>query len=170
MVQEKSVHVRFIEYMPLGHMGRELRKYPSPPVEKTGSLLSMADVKGAIDRLAAQEGLGRLSPLAGGEAPLGHGAARSYAFPCDNVAQRGSFGFIGIHSQKFCARCNRLRLTADGKIRSCLFSDSEISVSEALRTNDQEALREGLLQAVASKPRSYKQQQGTQRAMSAIGG
>jgi len=164
MVTEEPIHVRFIEYMPIGHLGRELKISPTPPIFD----LSMAQVRASIDDLAQKQGLGVLQPTCGMHAPLGHGPASSYRF--EHKESAGSFGFIGIHSDEFCSSCNRLRLTADGKLRSCLFSELEIPVMTARGGNTMDSMRASLLQAVASKPRSYKKQQGTARVMSAIGG
>ncbi|MCL2437710.1 MAG: GTP 3',8-cyclase MoaA [Coriobacteriia bacterium] len=162
LMKEKPIHIRFIEYMPIGHMGREVRKNPTPPK----SLLSMDQIYDSINRLSLTKGFGELRSLKNEEVPLGHGPATSYTLD----GSQGSFGLIGVHSQNFCKDCNRLRLTADGKIRSCLFSDLEIPVGAELRANDEGSLRTSLFQAVSSKPLSYAQQQGTKRAMSAIGG
>ena len=46
---------------------------------------------------------------------------------------RGTIGFITSISQHFCERCNRIRLTADGKLRNCLFSDEEIDLRGPMR-------------------------------------
>jgi len=162
MVKEHPLHVRFIEYMPVGTIamtGDELRSTST-------TLLSSGQIIESLSRLTKEQGLGVLEPLEQEGIPLGHGPAQSYSF--DDA--QGSFGFIGIHSQDFCRDCNRLRFTADGKIRSCLFSDLEIPVSASLATGNRDSIRASLLQAVASKPLSYAQQQGTERAMSAIGG
>jgi len=200
MVKESSLHIRFIEYMPLGQVGSqaasqingqlngqasnpvssqmngqasigavsqantESRKCPAPP--SCESITSTEQVRSEINALCLREGLGELTPLEKGTAPLGHGPASSYTF--EQAA--GSFGFIGVHSQNFCNSCNRLRLTADGKIRSCLFSDKEIPVAAALKAADYKRVRASFLRAVAGKPHSYTQQRGTKRAMSAIGG
>ncbi|KAG8903258.1 hypothetical protein FRC01_009264 [Tulasnella sp. 417] len=55
--------------------------------------------------------------------------ARSYVIP----GFRGSFGFISSMSDHFCSTCNRLRITADGKIKVCLFDGAEISLRDRLR-------------------------------------
>jgi cyclic pyranopterin phosphate synthase len=51
---------------------------------------------------------------------------------------KGSIGFINAISNHFCDRCNRIRLTADGKLRPCLFSNTEFDVREQLRLNKNE--------------------------------
>jgi cyclic pyranopterin phosphate synthase len=87
----------------------------------------------------------------------------------------GEIGLIGPISSHFCHDCNRLRLTPDGKIRTCLFSDDEIDVKELLRHggSDQD-LKERLLVALKNKPERHPirtpQFKKCQRNMSAIGG
>jgi cyclic pyranopterin phosphate synthase len=87
----------------------------------------------------------------------------------------GEIGLIGAVSSHFCGDCNRLRLTPDGKIRTCLFSDEEIDVREILRKggSDQD-LKERLLVALRTKPEKHHintlQFKKCQRNMSAIGG
>jgi cyclic pyranopterin phosphate synthase len=87
----------------------------------------------------------------------------------------GEIGLIGAVSSHFCEECNRIRLTPDGKIRTCLFSDDEIDVREILRNGgtDQD-LKERLLVALGTKPERHHinshQFKKCQRNMSAIGG
>ena len=77
------------------------------------------------DRLMAElqkigaDGAGPLQPVA---SPGGWGPARYYRFP----GHAGTIGFIGSMSDHFCGECNRLRLTADGKLKNCLFSSHEV--------------------------------------------
>jgi len=69
---------------------------------------------------------------------------------------QGMLGFINAVSNHFCARCNRLRLTADGKLRPCLFSDEEIDIKDALRSRaTDEEVRLLLHQALLSKPKGH---------------
>jgi GTP 3',8-cyclase len=59
------------------------------------------------------------------------------AAPADRfrfVDGRGEIGVVASVTRPFCGTCNRLRLTADGAIRNCLFSDEEVSIREALAT------------------------------------
>ncbi len=51
-----------------------------------------------------------------------------------NNTGKGRIGFITSMSEHFCGTCNRLRLTADGKLKACLFGSSEVSLKEALRS------------------------------------
>ena len=99
------------------------------------------------------------------------GPARRYRFK-DGV---GELGFISPVSDHFCGSCNRLRLTADGKLRVCLFSDSEIDVREAIRAGcSDEEIRELLFTAVKDKPESHQINENIfkkcSKTMSLIGG
>ena len=82
----------------------------------------------------------------------------------------GTVGFISPLSRHFCSECNRLRVTADGKVRPCLFSDHELDVREALRNGDDEVVRAVLLEALGAKPDEHHDKVGTERNMSQIGG
>ena len=95
-----------------------------------------------INERAAAAGLPALRP-AGATKPLGWGPARYFEFP-DAL---GTVGFISPLSRHFCSECNRLRVTADGKVRPCLFSDTEYDVRTALREGDDAAVRDVLLTA-----------------------
>lgn len=87
----------------------------------------------------------------------------------------GTVGFISPISRHFCDGCNRLRLTADGMIRGCLFSDDELYILPFLRAGkDIEEIAGYIKQAVAHKPRAHAindiRFRSCQRSMSAIGG
>ena len=82
----------------------------------------------------------------------GNGPAKYYQFP----KAQGSFGFITPISDHFCSACNRLRLTADGKLRPCLLSDKEIDVKTPLRSGaSDEALAELFHAAIREKPEGH---------------
>ncbi len=101
--------VRFIEFMPLdaeGHWGRE-------------QLVSGSDVFTTINAVWPLEAIGDTGP-----AP-----AERFRFRDGN----GEIGLISSVTQPFCGTCNRLRLTADGAIRNCLFSDDEHEVRDLMR-------------------------------------
>jgi cyclic pyranopterin phosphate synthase len=90
---------------------------------------------------------------------------------------RGEIGFISPVSHHFCHLCNRLRLTADGKLRACLLSDAEIDLKTPLRSGCTDDLLETLIkEAIAGKPRKHAVQFDDQslrkcvKNMSAIGG
>ena len=111
--------------------------------------------------------LGELRPakLAGGGGP-----ARYYRLP----GAQGAIGFIAPISQHFCHQCNRLRLTADGKLRPCLLSDSEIDLRTPLRQGATiEEIKRLIVEAVRAKPERHhlsEQVIPQGRAMSEIGG
>ncbi|MCB9223142.1 MAG: GTP 3',8-cyclase MoaA [Crocinitomicaceae bacterium] len=89
----------------------------------------------------------------------------------------GSFGIISSMSNPFCDTCNRIRLTADGKIRNCLFSNSEIDLLASLRKNQD--LKPIILESILNKKKQrgglkdFEKAQFTQnenRSMVTIGG
>ena len=207
---ERPVHVRFIEYMPIGSsatspcpsiVGRRTQGVLPPrsgqseaPEEPMWSSSATSPHRGAgtsgcsgstlnpelwdasdvvpsdelrelISSQARAMGIGALAPV-DESAPYGAGPARYWAFP--NAA--GTVGFISAMSNHFCSACNRLRLTADGQLRPCLFSDAEYNVRDALRTGDDEAVVALYRTAIAHKPQQHDHIDGTQRFMSQIGG
>jgi cyclic pyranopterin phosphate synthase len=102
--------VRFIEFMPFGI--KDI-KWPE-------KYISVDEIKSIV------EGLGPLTPVKIKKS----GPARYFSF--DGAV--GVIGFISPLSNHFCGECNRLRLTADGKLRPCLFSETEIDLKPALRS------------------------------------
>ena len=95
------------------------------------------------------------------------GVARLYQLP----GAQGRIGLISPLSQHFCGTCNRIRLTADGKLKPCLHSAQEIS----LKGLDEQGMREQIRRAILDKPRSHgalgpEQRSRTARGMSQIGG
>ena len=95
------------------------------------------------------------------------GVARLYRLP----GAKGNIGLISPVSSHFCAECNRIRITADGKVKPCLHSSDEIS----LKGLDEDGMRETLRQAILSKPRwhgelSYRERSRAGRNMNQIGG
>lgn len=128
-VQESSIAVRFIEYMPVGRCG----------VQPGYSIAAIKDIINTA-------GCGTLKPTL---VKRGNGPAVYYHLP----DAKGVFGFITPISEHFCASCNRLRLTADGKLKPCLLANHEIDIRSALRAggNDQE-IYELFLQTLRAKP------------------
>jgi cyclic pyranopterin phosphate synthase len=156
MTAERPVHVRFIEYMTLGApalLGSGVREEPVPAAE------ILARLRGLDPEL----GLGALEPA---ESPGGWGPARYYRF--EHAA--GTIGVITPLSEHFCGTCDRLRLTADGRLRVCLFSDDEIDVRSTLRSGTDEDVRAAIHDAVAARPEGHGMRAGTARSMSQIGG
>ena len=141
----RPLHVRFIEYMPLD---RQL-----------GSHEQFVPAAEVLARLRATS---VLEPVAG---PYGNGPARYWRV----AGGEGTIGFIAGVSDHFCAGCNRLRLTADGRLRSCLFAGDEVSIRPLIaRPAD---LLAALTAAVSDK--NYDrclEARANERAMSQIGG
>lgn len=146
--------VRFIEYMPVGCGAADWRERFVPAGE-------------TLSRL--EEAFGPL-PAAGGTAS---DPARRYRVP----GYPAAIGLISSISEPFCGTCDRLRLTADGRIRSCLLAPGEADVRSLLRGGaPDEAIAAALLRAAGMKPEWHGiSAEGTgirvpQRAMSQIGG
>ncbi len=154
---EHPWHVRFIEVMPIA--GAEDWGQGMPTA--ADRLVPVAEM---IERLS---GLGR---LAVDDGPCGAGPARYYRLP----AALGSLGFISPISEHFCENCNRLRLTADGWLRTCLFSDAGVYLKPALDAGETNGRLSILFeQAVALKPQARPELPTSSvagEAMSLIGG
>ena len=137
-------HVRFIELMPIANEGDWGAELPPP-----GNRLVTAQEMQA--RLAARFGETSFSETSTLLAP-GNGPARIFSLPGAN----GTVGFITPVSQHFCPTCNRLRLTADGKLRPCLLAEGEVDAMSALRSGASEAeVQALLLRAVGNKPERH---------------
>jgi cyclic pyranopterin phosphate synthase len=144
--------VRFIEYMPLGE-SRFLSGYEDGAVSAGHA------------RKAIESTLGSLLELSR-ESEAGLGPARVFAAS----GMRGRVGFISAMSQPFCEQCNRLRVTALGELRACLFDGGEVDLRAALRPKvDEEAIRAAFLACVLLKPEHHHGAHGT-RQMSELGG
>ncbi|MGC9490121.1 MAG: GTP 3',8-cyclase MoaA [Thermovirgaceae bacterium] len=94
------------------------------------------------------------------------GPAAYYRNP--NTGQR--IGIIAAVSHHFCDRCNRLRITATGEMRTCLFSGEGTQLLPFLRERDAEALKRAVKEAAFKKPKSWTATRNTERHMSRIGG
>lgn len=145
------VDVRFIEFMPLG------------VAHDPAQVLSSAEVL----KLAQAEASLVPVPGRGGFA----GPARMYAIE----GGLGRFGVISPQSEHFCDRCNRLRLTADGRLKTCLFSGVEYRLRPLLRHPKlgDAAVLKVLRLAVAQKPKNREAasaHSANRRVMSAVGG
>lgn len=143
--------VRFIEYMPLGQ---------SVLVDDAEAYL----VDNAVVRDRIEMELGPLRPVAR-DSEAGVGPADVFTLP----GAKGRLGFISAMSKPFCETCNRLRLTARGELRSCLFDGGEVSVLPALRpTPNAAAIVDLMRECVAMKPVVHSSRGN--RAMSQMGG
>jgi cyclic pyranopterin phosphate synthase len=111
-----NIEVRFIEFMPLDAQGLWLRE----------KVLTAGEIIELLSR--------RISPLIAIPGDDPRAPANEYRF-ADGV---GKVGFIASVSRPFCPNCNRIRLTADGKLRYCLFAIEETDVKSALRSGASE--------------------------------
>lgn len=148
----KPYHIRFIEFMPTG----------AKDIWSKEKYISTKELKEAISEL------GELKPI---KNEWGSGPAKNFKL----LNAKGVIGFISAVSDHFCAGCNRLRLTSDGKLRPCLFSDSEIDLKKALREGcDDDELQRLLLLGLQIKPEKHNINESDpnaiERPMSAIGG
>jgi len=149
---ETPYSFRFIEYMPMGALSAwDASKF----------------IAGSETKARLQE-YGQLHPI---PRDSSDGPCRRFRFE----GALGEIGFISPISNHFCDSCDRLRLTADGKLRSCLLSDDEIDVREPLRGQQSDRVIAGLIRkAIARKPKQHGIDAGSEpgqlRAMSRIGG
>lgn len=127
---ERDIEVRFIEYM-------AMNKEKLASEDKFIPMASIINVIGKSNELTA------LHPH------TGSGAAKVYKIK----GAAGKLGFISAVSQPFCNSCNRLRLTSDGKLRSCLLSGGETDLKSILRNDlTEETLTDAFIRAANLKP------------------
>ncbi len=150
----KPYQIRFIEFMPIGakDLWSEDRYIPSD------------EIKTVVKRL------GPLIPVR----MRRMGPARYFRF--ENAP--GVIGFISAISHHFCCDCNRLRITSDGKLRPCLFSETEIDLKPALRSlqspESEKEIKRLLVLSIAIKPEGHnidkRSDLDSLKAMARIGG
>ncbi len=136
LTRDRPLHVRFIELMPTtSNLELSAKQYFS--------------CQEALTRLRA---VGELEPV---EGPVGNGPAAYYSFP----SAVGTVGVITPMSHNFCAQCNRLRLTADGQLRPCLFGEIQTNLRDPLRAG--EPLRPLIEHTLRIKPERHDLVQGS---------
>ena len=142
-------HVRFIEFMPVNGDSSHRK------------LVTVADMRRRL------ESLSELEPCL---PSIGNGPAKYFRFP----HATGTLGFITPVSEHFCFDCNRLRLTADGKLRPCLLAEDEVDLKSPLRDGISLAGLESLIkETVARKPLRHHLAEGyvlKDRPFSQVGG
>ncbi|MBU4259100.1 MAG: GTP 3',8-cyclase MoaA [Proteobacteria bacterium] len=149
---KKPYHVRFIEYMSIGHDSQW----------KPEKYISSDEIKSKLKCIGPLHRIPRATH---------DGPAERYRFE----SARGEIGFISVLSHRFCPTCNRLRLTADGKLRPCLFADNEVDVKTPIRNRcTRQDLKELFRKTIAKKPRQHHTKipdsRDCLRPMYAIGG
>lgn len=150
LARERPLHIRFIEYMPFKDNGWE----GAAALPYRAMLEQIARSYQLIPRL------GRARQV-----------AKEYAIP----GFAGAVGFITALSDDFCRGCNRLRLTADGALKTCLFHPSEVSLRDLMRAGaDDATLASAIRAALRNKPSGHPPAEelrtGNDRFMIEIGG
>jgi len=134
LADREDIEVRFIELMPVGNRA----------LAERGLFLPAAEIKKRLEKM------GRLIPA---RSSKGGGPAVVYEIE----GRHGKIGLITAVSQPFCSRCNRLRLTAEGKLRSCLLAGGEVDLKPILRERRDPALIDAaFFEAARAKPECYK--------------
>jgi len=147
---DRPWHVRFIELMPVGEMA----------MLTDAHVVSSDEV---LSRIAAA--FGALAPAAG--PARGKGPAAYHRLP----GAAGTIGVITPMTHTYCGSCNRVRLTADGRLRTCLFGDHEVDLRTPLRAGV--PLAPFVHRALAEKPEAHAllaRRVGGLRALSQVGG
>ncbi len=148
LTRRLPVHVRFIEYMPVGGLLEERRFIAASAIFRS--------LKRAVELQEAEK-------------PAGSGPAlHHFSLP----GAVGTISLIAPRTQHICSRCNRLRLTAEGRLRLCLLREEEVDLKEALRdVPGDDKIRAVLRKAVEMKPQGMKILPSSKgRGMSQIGG
>ena len=147
---DRPWHVRFIELMPVGEMATLSDEHVVPSAEV------LARIAGALGPLESAAGPAR-----------GNGPAAYHRL----ASARGTIGVITPMTHTYCGSCNRVRLTADGRLRTCLFGDHEVDLRTPLRAG--EPLEPFVRRALAEKPEAHAllaRRVGGLRALSQVGG
>ncbi|MBI5248198.1 MAG: GTP 3',8-cyclase MoaA [Desulfomonile tiedjei] len=148
---EKPYSFRFIEYMPMGSMNWDFAKFMS-----CNEIVEKLKIYGSLHPIPRH---------------CSDGPCRRFRF----AGALGEIGLISPISNHFCGTCNRLRLTANGKLRPCLMSDHEVDIMKPLREQCSDGELATLIQeAITKKPKRHEANDGSRqhsmRHMSRIGG
>jgi cyclic pyranopterin phosphate synthase len=149
---ESPYDVRFIEFMPMGDIGL----WSPEAVVREDEIRAMVEMVGRLEAA---------------ETPATSRGGEAFRLP----GGLGSIAFISPFSQPFCASCNRLRLTSDGKLRPCLLSDDLVDLRAVVRGGDSDDdIRRAFGKAARAKPKAHRLAEEAachpRTPMSAIGG
>jgi len=152
LTRERPLHVRFIELMPIGESEEKA----------LSAYLPVEEIKKVVEERYHLTTVSKIK---------GNGPAKYYKIE----GHSGTVGFIGALSDHFCHNCNRLRLTADGKLRPCLQKNLEYDLLTPLRQGvSQEELQTIVANAILHKPKEHDMEVNgwgkQKRGMSQIGG
>lgn len=142
---DHPIDIRFIELMPVGKPGKK----------KDFQYMSSEEIRNKLPGLISldrQEGVSEL-----------------YRY----TESRGNIGFISPMSHMFCSSCDKIRLTADGKLKPCLHTNEEIDLNQVLRTGNDQLLEDTIREAILRKGERHHLNDGAEpvdRGMSQIGG
>jgi cyclic pyranopterin phosphate synthase len=173
---DRPVTVRFIEYMPLGDSAVGLADGRIDSSESgpaggcggqdrgRGAFVSETEIRAAIEQ--------QLGPLISVDRESESGVGPATVYRLAEGTPAGRIGFISAMSAPFCSTCNRLRLTADGVLRSCLFEGGEVPIRDLIRNtataNRAAVIGKSLADCVRLKPDVHSRHGNEQ--MSRIGG
>ncbi len=133
---DQPLQVRFIEFMPMGDESRWQQDH----------YIDSAEIRSGIEKL------GKLTPVSPGSGQL-DGPARVFQLS----GATGTIGFISPISHKFCASCNRLRLTAEGCLRACLLTDDETDLKSIVRGGgSDEDISRAISDTISNKAESHR--------------
>lgn len=152
LAYNNPLNIRFIEFMPIG----DLQFWKSESIVKSDEVKAIISSK---------------YKLLDSKKIMGNGPAKAYILD----GGQGSVGFISPMSNHFCGECNRIRLTAEGKLRACLHDKREVDLKSALdKGASDEELRQLFLKTIKMKPERHHMNAGwgeeNQRKMYQIGG
>ncbi len=147
LARESDTVVRFIEFMPLDADSQWQRDKVLFAHEIVATLEAEF---GALQAVDATEPSPSLLPVIG---TATHAPAQDFLF-ADGI---GRIGLIASVSQPFCGSCNRFRLTADGRLRNCLFSLEETDIKTLLRSDaEDELIAQAMLSSIAAKKEGHE--------------
>lgn len=154
LARDKNLSVRFIELMPIG-FGKNMKSY------------SEDEIKEIIER--------KIGPLEEYKGRLGNGPSHYYSLE----GYKGKIGFISAINHKFCDDCNRVRLTSEGFLKSCLHFNSGVNLKELINKGvDDDTLLKAIEESIHNKPKGHNfnkidiqsKEKIDKRSMSQIGG
>ena len=154
LARETDTIVRFIEFMPLDADSQWQRDKVLFAHEIMGRLEAEFGALRAIDSpVSTLVHAGTTTSLLTQADAATHAPAQDYEF----ADGKGRIGLIASVSQPFCSSCNRFRLTADGRLRNCLFSHDETDIKQFLRSDSaDESIAEAMLNSIAAKKEGHE--------------